>query len=129
MFYDPKWDKKLDEITKPKEPWQEILLKAADILEQKGWCRQEFSQNGKHCAVGAINVALNRNPSNDSITRGNNPQLFLQVTEKLASKVPDTKRHLTAIFDKQVYKVMRWNDCLADGEEVISTMRKVAEEG
>jgi hypothetical protein len=129
MFYDPKWDKKLDEITKPKELWQEILLKAADILEQKGWCRREFSQDGKHCAVGAINAALNRKPSNDSITRGNNPQLFLQVTQKLASKVPDTKGHLSDIFNTSCYKVMRWNDCLADGEEVISTMRKVAEEG
>lgn len=37
------------------EPWQQILLDAANILESDGWCqRRVHSVDGRHCAVGAM---------------------------------------------------------------------------
>ncbi len=49
MLYDPKHD--LDEIGKE-------LWKAADYIEEHGWCRGTLKkEDGRVCIVGAINAA------------------------------------------------------------------------
>lgn len=36
----------------------EVLLKAAEIIETEGWCRGALKYKGKYCAIGAIQQAL-----------------------------------------------------------------------
>jgi hypothetical protein len=40
------------------DPIQRLLLKAAEIVEQRGWCQRSFENlDGQVCALGAINLA------------------------------------------------------------------------
>jgi hypothetical protein len=34
-----------------------LLLKAADLLEERGWCQKKAYKDGKACLVGAIHIA------------------------------------------------------------------------
>ena len=54
MLYDPKWEAPT-EITL--EPWQEILMEAAAILDRDGWVRGAMHSASGHCIVGAIAIA------------------------------------------------------------------------
>lgn len=57
MLYDPKWTPAETEIQL--EPWQQILLKAADILEEKNWIQGEMDDRaGGYCMMGAMQVAI-----------------------------------------------------------------------
>lgn len=53
MFYDPH--------CKPQvklEPWRELLLRAADIMERRGHCRGDYEDaDGRVCLQGALRVA------------------------------------------------------------------------
>lgn len=45
-------------MPKSRKP-QKILLRAADILDETGWCRGKYTNaKGAHCAVGAIMQAV-----------------------------------------------------------------------
>lgn len=55
MLFDPKW--KPAEIEIKLEPWQKLLLRAADIIEEKGWCQHHMHRSGRSCMVGAIKRA------------------------------------------------------------------------
>lgn len=61
MFVD---DKKLGEQqTETTEPWRLILLKAADLIEQCGHCKNAVvDSTGAMCMGGAINMADTGNP-------------------------------------------------------------------
>ena len=38
-----------------KNKWRDDLLRAAELLEQKGWCQNMLStSHGEHCLLGAI---------------------------------------------------------------------------
>lgn len=51
MLYDKRWDHIKTRI----EPWQLLLLTAADLIEKRGWIQGEFrSDDGRYCAMGAI---------------------------------------------------------------------------
>ncbi len=53
MLYDKRWDKL--EAAVELEPWRQLLLEAADVIEQRGWCRHtRMNSRGEVCAVGAI---------------------------------------------------------------------------
>lgn len=41
---------------------QEILLKAADVIESRGWTREAFSHRGRVCVLGAIGVVAHNDP-------------------------------------------------------------------
>lgn len=46
------------EIPAKLEPWQGILLRAADLIEQRGWTQGRAEDNeGRLCMLGAISVA------------------------------------------------------------------------
>jgi hypothetical protein len=57
MLYDPKkWPMPEVIPVEPKvEPWRQLLLGAADLIEKKGWCREDFENHGRYCAIGALN--------------------------------------------------------------------------
>ena len=53
MLWDPKRDKPIETT----EPWRLILLKAADLIEQRGHCKHIVTdQSGALCMGGAINL-------------------------------------------------------------------------
>src|SRR3954453_7472319 len=57
MLYDKRWEQSADTKRKRKT-WRDILMRAADIIEQGGWCQQEYYTNkGSHCAIGALSKA------------------------------------------------------------------------
>lgn len=142
MLYDPKWDKKLKEIMKPKkakpvkplEPWRQALLDAADLIEKKGWVQKRFSRGG-YCTIGAINAVLGRRPSDDDPFGGKNKDVFRIAVKKLADRVPcDINwifQSINWIFQSYdtggVDRVERWNDNWGrDGAQVIAKLRTVA---
>ena len=55
MLFDPKWEAPV--TGKTPEPWRDALLKAAELIEQRGWC-QDFLENsrGQVCALGAMDM-------------------------------------------------------------------------
>jgi hypothetical protein len=53
MLFDPKW--KTAEITI--EPWRQVMLDAADILECDGWIRGAYQKPEGYCAIGALRKA------------------------------------------------------------------------
>ena len=127
MFYDPKWDKKINEVEK-KDEWREILLKAAQLIEEKGWIREEFSKNG-YCMIGAINKVLGRRPSNENFKTGKNASLGEEVVEHLSKAM---KLRGTGLFgaDFPENRIMSWNDNKAKNKEtVIKVLRDCANKG
>lgn len=105
MLYNEKWDK--PEIVAPVvlEPWQQLLLDAAALLEKKGWCRGMYETgDGRHCAVGAI----------------------IDVARPLTAM--HTHR-LTALHKLERFvggTATVWNDNQPNGQVVIDAMRKAA---
>lgn len=109
MLFDPKWAPPEIEITL--EPWQKILLDAADILEKKGWVRSHYHHAGRSCAIGAIAIATSGNANGTHI---------------------GTVAGKTAVGELMDYigNIPYWNDHVAkDGKEVIATLRAVATKG
>ena len=56
MFYDPTCKPELLPEVKL-EPWRQLLLDAADVVEQRGHCQHALSEGGGVCLYGALNVA------------------------------------------------------------------------
>jgi hypothetical protein len=54
MLYDKKWDTQID-IDLPSQ----ILIKAAEVLEQRGWCQDQVVNHatGSVCLAGAVLLA------------------------------------------------------------------------
>lgn len=57
MLWDPKWQV---EVTRPAlEPWQKVLMDAADVIEKRGWCKGRLeSADGAVCTMGALIKAV-----------------------------------------------------------------------
>jgi len=90
----------------------ELLLKAADLLEEQGWCRGNYRNSaGHHCAVGALKEAAYR------IGR---PMSTFDVAFSAA------ERALTG-DDAEVYvNLISWNDQLRDKRYVTRLFRRAA---
>lgn len=106
MLYDPKWAATEIKL----EPWQLVLLKAADIIEERGWIQGgAMAQNGAVCAAGAIYDAcgVTGNPAALPLYR----EIYARVAQEL-----------------QPYaNIPEWNDTTGrTQQEVTSTLRKLA---
>jgi hypothetical protein len=55
MLYDPNWE--LPETEIKIEPWQQILLDAADLIDTKGWIKGHLHTTNGFCVVGALQEA------------------------------------------------------------------------
>ncbi len=54
MLYDPKWEEKINYV----EPWRTILLRAADIVRERGLAKHRLEDDFGHvCIHGAIRIA------------------------------------------------------------------------
>ncbi len=105
MLYDKRWDVKPEVKL---EPWRQMLLDAADLLERDGWCQQAYQDgDGHHCALGALDavVGMAELKTIDWVA-------FSKANERLFGAVG---------------QITHWNDARGrTAEEVISTLRKIA---
>lgn len=123
MLYDPKW-----EPTKTTtEEWRTLLLKAADLIEQKGWVSGTYGYNDGVCAVSAIaQVAdIGWEVLGDRFA-GKYQGPASEAVSNLLTHVNTRKRFF--LFRRSHYgSVEKWNDApRRTKEEVVNTMRKVA---
>jgi hypothetical protein len=109
MFVD---EKRQGEVTVT-EPWRQVLLDAADLIDRHGWC-QKTAQNAKGniCAKQAIFLALGVNGKS---LEPLNTILWNGVTHSFGSFL----NQRIAVFNDEAKSV----------EEVTSALRKCAREG
>lgn len=93
---------------------QEVLDKAADLLEETGWCRNWYELRGRHCARGAINTIANGDPNR---TWGAEARLACELLTA----------HLESRVGSEFLGIQDWNDHQArDGRQVVREMRAAA---
>ncbi len=107
MLYDKRWDV---EPEVKLEPWRQMLLDAADLLERDGWCQGAYQDDdGHHCALGALDAVFGSKTSFKAIDWS----AYARVNERLQDAVG--------------LQIVHWNDAKGrTAEEVISTLRKIA---
>lgn len=112
MLYDQNWDSPKETIPDIKlEPWQDILLKAADILETKGWTQYSYHDHRGFCAVGAIREAV-----------GSNFDSMTNTQYDLIHKAANKFRTVIGTHDITV-----WNDARTTTKQtVIKTLKRAA---
>lgn len=120
MLYDPKWEVDTPADIKL-EPWQEILLKAADILKERGWTQDAFTKRGGSvCLLGALNRADNLAADGCSVLKGSG-RLGVQFTE---ARILAEAKIIENIY---IGSIPCWND--NDGrtkKDVLDVLYKVA---
>ncbi len=105
---------------------KELLLKAADLIEERGWAQNAFQNDqGNLCIVGALNSVLYGNAYAVSPIIGsdlvNKNQKLLVKAQELLIKILNK--------DNQIKNLYSWNDLLSTSkEEVISILKKASEE-
>lgn len=120
MLYDPKWTPPATEIKL--EPWQEILLKAAEIIEKLGWIQGSLETNNGVCMFGALNRAK-------EYYRDQHVQLALAQCNFSGSDGPLAAVEIAAdhIASNLGQPGWVWNDKYRrTKEEVVSKLREVA---
>lgn len=95
----------------------ELLLAAADHLEQKGWCRETFcNSNGECCVIGAIQFAASGRANRLAKTKK-----VIAALRKLADAIG--LGSVPSLGD-----IKAWNDSLSrTKEEVIAALRQAAQ--
>jgi translation elongation factor EF-Ts len=98
---------------------------AADVIDEKGWCRNKLKdEQGRMCAQGAVLVAI----------RGvSQPPVLVTVKDRLRmdAAMDELKRYLALDVDgvQRHVSVRYWNDLLAHTqEEVTDALRRAAKD-
>lgn len=115
MLYDPSWKAPVEQKAKKVKPkskrktWRTLLLKAADILETKGWIRGSLHSADGFCTIGALRYADNK-------------ENIVMVPSPTCQKAEILLNHHLGT------SVITWNDRIVSSkEEVIATLRRAAE--
>jgi hypothetical protein len=97
MLYDPKWQE--PEIKPADEPWREILVRAAVLIDRNGWIQNSYETLSGFCALGAIHhVTRSRSDSRHKFSQKDE----LEAIDHL---ILDNPRDGVA-----EYGVVSWND-------------------
>lgn len=131
MLYDPKWKlpieipaepiiKKKKKQAKKRKTWRSLILKAAEIIEKKGWVQNHLYEEGSFCTVGALLKA-------DGVPVKDIKDEFFNVSracEIAQSKITD---HLWTVYDDQ--NIETWNDSPGQtADKVVGVLREIAKE-
>ena len=84
---------------------QQVLMAAADYIEQHGWCVRSYRKGQRVCAVGAINAVTTGNPS-QGIELSYEAEMLL--------------------YRYVAIPVSRWNDAQPDAATVVAALRQAA---
>ena len=124
MLHDPKKQAQVEEeiFHANLKEWQNILLRAAGIIKQHGWCRDEYENtSGQRCAWGGMFPAAGH------------PIPTLDSEWPVKEENPDLYKAADRLDEFLGMSVIAWNDgsCLPDhaaaaGDEVVYTMQLVA---
>lgn len=94
----------------PLADWAKALLKGAALIEERGWCQGDYQSEGRLCVLGAIKVAVGKEPDGDEDT---DPIVFRAKKAMCASV--------------GIGLIHEWNDDPArTKEEVVAKLRAVA---
>lgn len=85
----------------------DTLERAAILLEQKGWCRGQYKDGDRHCALGAI----------EAVTR---------TYEGEAAAISALGAELALKYGPSDDNVAIWNDSQSDKRKVTRAMRRAA---
>lgn len=112
MFVD---EKRVGESVETKlEPWRQLLLDAADVMQQRGKCENAYTDARGHvCILGAVNVVCGFHP-NESFPALSTPTEALFALSYLVASVGQA--------------VHCFNDSHTE-DEVIAAMRACARRG
>ncbi len=114
MLYDNKrWEVKAP-VVRSEEPWRKLLLDAADVIEQRGWCQCRLgTQDGAVCAGGAV------------LSAGNCWEGHLSSNPIAAEAARRLRAHIGPGYT--CGNIASWNDEPGrTKEEVLATLRAVA---
>lgn len=107
MLYDKKWE--IKDVVKPKlAGWQQVLLNAADLIEEKGWIRGEMHNHYGYCTIGAIYAC-----------EGNLYSKWRAVRK--------LKAYLKGIYNRRT-SILVWNDHKAAAYNVTLHIREAAKQ-
>lgn len=90
----------------------ELRLKAAEVIETRGWCQGAHSNSrGQVCALGALAAVVGRDPYDDPLTD----------EEAAALRAMGFKSH----YGPELEPIWKWNDAPdRTKEEVIAKLRE-----
>lgn len=120
-------DEKVQPVpVKTLEPWRQLLLDAADVIERQGHCKYRLQNHlGQVCWLGALMKVQN----NEACDLQSSP-VFLEAAKKtrdylgLQFKFPGSHR-----FGDSASQMVFWNNLPErTGEEVIAAMRGAAKQ-
>jgi hypothetical protein len=87
--------------------WQRVMLKASDIIDERGLCKESYSGSRGYCIYGALYAAADLTPM-DAMNEALN-----EARRILLNKLPDT--------------IICWNDHKdRTKDEVVAKLRAVA---
>ena len=118
MLYDPKWNAETE--TNPDEPWRALLLRAAEVIEERGWTQGSYCDgDGGVCAMGAISVGAGYPPESiDGLANYVSGKAVMKLI-----KVIDPQGK----FVDRIGSIPDWNDTRGrTKEEVIAALRTAA---
>lgn len=93
-------------MKKTKVKSKTVLLRAAKLIEEKGWCKRKFTSHGRYCVLGAINKV-----TNDDAYVGNEDAF---------------KAKAALINFGFINCVPTWNDQQESRKDVVAKLREVA---
>ena len=104
------------------------IRNAAKLLETRGWVRGHMASGERLCTIGAVSQFMTGNPWGESMV-GNRALVQLGtwlkdnglLSEEILAAIP-------AYSYPMIAAVFRWNDAAHDEWEVITTLRKFADE-
>lgn len=105
---------------RPLEKWRLKVLEAANIMEEKGWCRgRRQNEQGQVCMIGAMILA-----NYGSIS-------YYDATANMEAFRKKYCYPLSCFLRKQgFHSILHYNDHVAQSEEQVATMlRRFAIEG
>lgn len=94
---------------------QQILSRAADLIEQHGWCQNAYSTpDGKMCTSRAINQAAEE------------LGVFRDARSYLTPEARDARQHFQTVVGADV--IATWNDKKCGSlKQAVEALRKAAE--
>src|SRR2546429_250414 len=118
MLVDPKWQRRLDEVT-PADPVSRVLWDAANIMDKLGWCSKGAEgADGSICPVVAIARAT---PGPWSIER---ECLSESARQRLRVHISGLPWNYTALYG---LGIIEWNESVCQSkEQAVAALRGAA---
>lgn len=82
----------------------QVLHRAVEILDERGWCQGTFEDGRKVCAMGAINIAVGGSPFPGNLEPGDE-RIATEVAELVEGVVDEDVTTWNDVFGRTVEQV------------------------